>query len=286
MKENRMRISRSHTHKKAVHKEQVYKSNRHVFQAAVRILIGIAALLLLLWSLIPVALNIINAGVMASIPVSLAVLIGCIFWKPLSSFTRKLWKRKVWRVLMGILSAAVILMLGLFVVVSGLMLHSAARKPAKNATVIVLGAAIRGDQPSLMLSDRLNSAIRYLNENKGSVCIVSGGQGEDESYTEAQIMYTYMVNKGINPSRIYKEERSTSTDENIRYSMEIIQSKGLSRNVVIATQEFHEYRAQAMARHAGLAQISPCTCRSPWYLLECYWVREFAAICRYWLLGH
>ena len=276
MKRKQKPISRSYLH----------KQKRPHFQLAVRIFVGIAAAVLLAWSLIPLCIGIVNAGVIVMIPLSLIILACCFFWKPLSSFITMLWKKKVWRVMLTAILTIVILLLVLFVVMSGMMLHSATIKPVANATVVVLGAAIRGDQPSLMLADRLDSAVRYLKENKDSVCIVSGGKGEDESYTEAQIMYTYMVSRGIDSSRIYKEERSTNTDENIRYSKEIIQSKNLSRKVVIATQEFHEYRAQAMARRAGLTEVSPCTCRSPWYLLECYWVREIAAISRYWILGH
>ena len=56
--------------------------------------------------------------------------------------------------------------------------------------------------------------------------------------------------------------------------------------MVIATQEFHQYRAQAFARRAGLTDAGPCTCHTPPYLLLCYWVREFAAISRMLLLGY
>ena len=166
------------------------------------------------------------------------------------------------------------------------MLTAAAKTPPKQATVIVLGAGLSGNQPSLMLAQRLNAAAHYLEKNEESVCIVSGGQGPDEVCPEAQVMYNYLVAKGIDPSRIYQESRSTSTDENIHFSHEIIQQNGLSDEIVIATQEFHQFRAQSMARRAGLSKVGACTCRSPWYLLECYWVREFAAVCHFWLLGY
>ena len=92
--------------------------------------------------------------------------------------------------------------------------------------------------------------------------------------------------KGIDPARIRLEERSTNTYENIRYSMEIIRQEGLCDGVAIATQEFHQYRASAMARQAGASAVGAITCHSPLHLLLCYWVRECAAICRLWLLGY
>jgi uncharacterized SAM-binding protein YcdF (DUF218 family) len=166
------------------------------------------------------------------------------------------------------------------------MLYAAAKKPAENATVIVLGAGINGDQPSLMLTQRLDAAVEYLDQNEESVCIVSGGQGLDEDYSEASVMANYLTSKGIENSRVYLEDRSTNTDENIRFSKAIIDRESLNSTVVIATQEFHQYRAQAMAKNIGFTEVSPCTCKSPLYFLLCYWVREFAAVCRFWLLGY
>ena len=100
-------------------------------------------------------------------------------------------------------------------------------------------------------------------------------------------MQKYLVEqKGIDPARIRMEDRSTSTYENIQYSMEIIRQEHLSDGVAIATQEFHQYRASSMARQAGASTVGAVTCHSPLHLLLCYWVRECAAICRLWILGY
>jgi uncharacterized SAM-binding protein YcdF (DUF218 family) len=170
---------------------------------------------------------------------------------------------------------------------SSVMIGAAAKKPSGNdSTVIVLGARILGDRPSRMLRGRLDEAIVYLKENPEAHCIVSGGQGADEPYTEAYVMEKYLLEQGIDAGRIFKEERSTDTHENIEYSMEIIRQQGLSERVVIATQEFHQYRAATLARRAGAVDVSAATSMSPLYLLLCYWVRECAAICRLWVFGY
>ena len=126
-----------------------------------------------------------------------------------------------------------------------------------------------------MLADRLNTAVRYLEENPDSVCVVSGGQGDTEERPEADVMREYLLDKGIADSRIYREDQSTSTYENIAFSKDIIEREGLCRTVVIATQEFHQYRGQTFCAQAGFTDVSPLTCRSPEAQIASYWMREF-----------
>ena len=99
-------------------------------------------------------------------------------------------------------------------------------------------------------------------------------------------MAEYLWDKGISEGRVLLEECSTSTEENLQFSMELIREKALSTHVVIATQEFHQYRAAVHARRVGASSVGAATCISPWHLMLCYWVRECAAICRLWLLGY
>lgn len=266
---------------KTIHK------NTSLHNPILRILFGITSLLLLCWSLLPYIRNrIMNEGIKSTVVVTLLIIISCILWDKLIIPINRLWKHKVGRLLLIFISFVIIILFALFITVSCFMLYAAAQKPSKQSTILVLGAAVRTDGPSAMLADRLDSAVKYLNDNDQSVCIVSGGQGTDEPVAEADVMYTYLINKGIDRSRIFKEDQSKNTEENIRYSKAIIERENLCQQIVIATQEFHQYRAQSIARHEGLKNISPCTCRTKLYLLECYWVREFAAICRFWILGY
>ena len=170
-------------------------------------------------------------------------------------------------------------------VIIGLMAHAATRRPTdKPATVLVLGAAVRNSEtPSRMLKDRLDSALIYLREHPQAMCIVTGGKGSDEPCTEASVMALYLQREGIAADRILLEERATSTRENMEFSMQIIRDKGLSTDLVVATQEFHQYRAACLARRAGAGEITALTCSSPPHLLFCYWVRECTAICWMWL---
>ena len=93
--------------------------------------------------------------------------------------------------------------------------------------MIVLGCGVNGDRPSLMLTERLDAAYDYLNTHEEVVCILSGGQGKGENISEAECMYRSLTEKGIARDRLYKEDRSTSTRENLLYSKKIIEEKNL-----------------------------------------------------------
>lgn len=258
---------------------------RRLAGGVLRLLMGLAAILLLLIGLMPLNVGVFNIGVLAAILAGTLILAGCLFTGTFRRMMRFLWRRKGLKAVTLILLIVICLLLILFIAVSIGMLHAAARPAPENATVIVLGAGLRGDRPTLMLADRLRAAARYLEKNPQSRCIVSGGQGQDEICTEAEAMATYLIELGVDPSRIYQERESTSTYENILFSKAIIEKQGLSDTVVIATQEFHQLRAQTFAKRAGLRGAGPCTCRSPLYLVGCYWIREFAAICHMTVFG-
>lgn len=253
-------------------------------KSVVRRLCGAVCLLLLIWSLLPLGSGIVHIGVVLPAVCSiLGALWGFGVLRP-DEGKGKGWRRWMTAVLLGLVCAVA----ALGIVLSACMTGAAINRPAReDATVIVLGALVREDQPSRMLRDRLNAAAVYLDAHPAAMCVVSGGQGEDEDYSEAYVMQKYLVEqKGIDPARIRQEDRSTSTYENIRYSMEIIRREGLCDRVAIATQEFHQYRASVMARQAGASAVGAITCHSPLHLLLCYWVRECAAICRLWILGY
>ena len=87
---------------------------------------------------------------------------------------------------------------------------------------------------------------------------------------------------GIDPARLYREDQSTSTAENMAFSAAVIAENRLPRQVVIATDGFHQYRCAAYAKQNGLAAWA-ASCPSPWYLGPGYWCREMAGILAMWL---
>lgn len=153
----------------------------------------------------------------------------------------------------------------------------------KNATVIVLGCDVDKDGVGSILKSRLDLALGYLNANPDSVCIVSGGQVDDEPESEVAVMYDYLVDAGISPERIYIEDRFTDTKENLEYSKEIIDENGLESETVIVTSNYHVYRALKRAEESGL-DAQALSCRTPVWLWPAAYIREMYGILELWFI--
>ena len=146
--------------------------------------------------------------------------------------------------------------------------------------VVVLGAGIRGMEPTRSLLDRLEAALDYLNAYPESVAIVSGSQGPDELVPEAEVMARWLEEKGIDPARIVQETQADNTRQNLQNSFAIIESRGgdPSRGVAIVTSEYHLWRAKQMALALGAKPLGVAAHTAWPDLMVNYFIREaFAA---------
>lgn len=153
--------------------------------------------------------------------------------------------------------------------------------------MIVLGAGVNGTTPSRSLQDRIEAAYAYLSDNTSVQCVVSGGQGEGEDISEARCMYDALCRKGIDPERIWLEEQSTSTRENIAFSVQIIEDMTGQRPtaVGILSSEYHLYRAGGFAREQGLTPVG-IPAQTQWKVLfASYFIREIVAVWFYIVFG-
>lgn len=190
------------------------------------------------------------------------------------------------RMLRRIFSAAIILFAVSFIAIEGLIIADGnSHDKVKTDYLIILGAGLRGETVSLTLMERLEKGVGYLKEYPDAKVIVSGGQGRGESITEAEAMRRYLVRKGIGEERIIKEDRATSTMENIKFSKEILekQKNGNTTNVMIITSDFHMMRAKMLAARNGLKPYG-VACYTPVSVrLNCY-IREYLAVIKSLLL--
>ena len=90
-------------------------------------------------------------------------------------------------------------------------------------------------------------------------------------------MRRYLVANGIEDERIFTEDKSTSTEENLAFSREILGNLGISDNIMIVTSEFHQYRAAIYAKKNGL-QTGAHSAKTPVLNLLNYWVREWGTL--------
>ncbi len=152
--------------------------------------------------------------------------------------------------------------------------------------VVVLGAGIRGDRVTLPLKMRLDKAIEYHYKNPDALIVVTGGQGLQETVTEAYAMAKYLVQNGVDSSKILKEEKATSTFENMKYSKAILDNYfSNDYSVVVITNNFHIFRGATIAKNTGFKDVTHMHAGLQWYNLMPCFLRESLAVIKMIVLG-
>ena len=197
-------------------------------------------------------------------------------------------KPKTAKVLKVILTSVLGVGILIYAVTGALILHAARGDgDEKCEYIVVLGAGVRGTTPSQILSDRIEKAYTYLSENPDVICIASGGQGPDEDISEAQCIFDHLTGRGIDPDRIWLEEKSTSTWENFQFTLNLIEEKTGSRpeKLGVLSSDFHLFRAGMFASDCGVDAVGiPAPTR--WLSLRInYYLREVAGVWHYLILG-
>ena len=170
----------------------------------------------------------------------------------------------------------------IFLTILGLILSKMNEKPVNNLDyIIVLGAQVKENGPSVVLKYRLDRAVSYLKENDNTLVIVSGGQGANEKATEASVMKEYLVNNGINENRIIIEDKSNTTKENLINSKKII---GNDKSIGIVTNNFHMYRALLIGKKYKVNAVG-IPSKSTSYYLPNNLLREVFAFIKFIILG-
>ncbi|MBQ3798293.1 MAG: YdcF family protein [Butyrivibrio sp.] len=154
--------------------------------------------------------------------------------------------------------------------------------------IVVLGAQMKNNGPSTIFQYRLDAAYEYLSENPGTVCIVSGGKGANESVSEGEGGKEYLMSKGIAPERIIAEPKAVNTMQNITFSLDIMQQlSGTDKalRIGIVTNNYHVFRGIYLAKSLTDNKICGIAAYTiPWYLpnnmvRECFGIiRDFSKL--------
>ena len=156
--------------------------------------------------------------------------------------------------------------------------------------MVIVGCQLRQDGPSILLQDRLDTALAYLEDHPDMTVVVSGGQGTSEPTSEAQGMCDYLVRHGVDRERIILEDRSFNTRENVAYSLEALAANGYgtSGGVVLVSNAFHVTRARMLWERAdGAGPVSVLAAPSSHLpsLLKMY-IREPLALVKSFFFDH
>ena len=112
---------------------------------------------------------------------------------------------------------------------------------------------------------------------------MSGGQGKEEPMSEAERMYLFLKEAGIEEGRIIQENRSTSTYENLVFSKELLPEGETS--VTIISSDFHLTRTQYLAEKLGL-KIDVVPAKTPKSVEAKLKLRERAALLKTYVMGY
>ena len=123
----------------------------------------------------------------------------------------------------------------------------------KDPVVVVFGAKVTANgAPGTPLARRLHKAKEILDARPDAICVVSGGQGDDEPISEAEAMKRWLITAGIDESRVIVEDRSRNTLQNIRYTRELLEEDELSESpVVCVSSDFHVARIRFISTRTG-----------------------------------
>ena len=191
-------------------------------------------------------------------------------------------RKLLFKILFWMLIGAVALLAILFFTVEILIFsHSDgdAQIPPSARVLIVLGCQVKGETPSEMLTYRIDAAYHYMSAHPDTVAVLCGGQGNGETITEAECMFRELISRGISSDRLFLEDQSTDTAENVGFASQIVRELGYGDEVIVVSSGFHLLRGKLLCDAVGLKAygVAGEMPRNPILCLNFY-LREFASI--------
>ena len=161
-----------------------------------------------------------------------------------------------------------------------------APRPGPDA-VVVLGAGLIRGTVSPLLASRLDRGRRAWAAHGGALPMIpSGGQGPDEPRAEAAAMAEYLVEHGVPAEQVLAEDRSRTTEENLRLSRAVADRAlqqvgrpegGRPGHLLVATNNYHVPRTALLSRRLGVDADVVGGDTAGYYVPSAY-LREFVAV--------
>lgn len=179
--------------------------------------------------------------------------------------------------LVSVYASAAFVSFAVYSVVYGRMRHR-----AQPEAIVIHGAGLRRDGTvTPLLRGRLDRALQVYREavarGRRPVLVPSGGQGSDEVRPEAVAMAEYLGEQGVPAEDVLREDRSTTTRENIERSTELLEQHGRTGPVLLVTSDYHVLRTASLARRLG-SDAHVVGSRTARYYVPSAFLREFVAL--------
>ena len=160
------------------------------------------------------------------------------------------------------------------------------KKDEKFDAIVVLGAAVwKGNVPSPVYEGRLNKAIDLLDKNFSNRIILTGSNAPFE-LSEARVGKKYLEAKGISPTKIYLEESTTSTIEQMHFIKNEVMGEKRFNKVLIVSDAFHLPRVIEIAKFLSI-DLKVARSNLKVELMNNIWyrIKEAVLISIFWLFG-
>lgn len=116
---------------------------------------------------------------------------------------------------------------------------------------LVLGAAQYNGTPSPVLVRRLDEAALLYENERVQLVVVTGGQQEGDTTTEAKAGYDYLRDAGIPDSDLRLEVQGDSTYTSMAAAARFLRAEEIS-DVILVTDAYHTRRVELIAAEVGL----------------------------------
>lgn len=123
---------------------------------------------------------------------------------------------------------------------------------------VVLGASVYDNSPSPVFCERINHAVDLYNDGYVNAIIMTGGVGEGNIRSEADIACEYAVQQGVPADVIFEEEDSSITAENLEMAKRVMSEQGFD-TALIVSDPLHMKRAMMYADDLGMKAYSSPT---------------------------
>lgn len=228
-----------------------------------------------IWFCLPIKRHGFGLGSVFGICICLMLIFLILFYKKIAD------KGKKRKIFMRVITVLYVLGIAWCTYLTVQMNSVQSKTPPENTNIILLGAQVyTEDRISLSLRGRVDKAAKYLEENPEAICIATGGQGGDEPVTEAYAEKKALLKLGIAEDRIYLEDESHNTRENMENSLEIAQRENLGNEFGIVTQGFHMFRAMKLAESVGITPYA-VTSNTDFYMFPSYYGRELLSLTKW-----